>query len=132
MCSFDLKMSLRKLGSMIRFQSYENISFMGRMHTPHPLCPKDYRYYHTFQENTVNVYLHVNLTLRKVKTENKYNCHSLIHSPYQLPCVNFSKLHHPAFSYNNFKCSFCKVVNRTRQTSPSLHLNDFKTKSKSK
>ena len=33
---------------------------------------------------------------------------------------------------HNFMGSFHKVFNRTRQTSPLLHLNDFKTKSKLK
>ena len=39
-CGFDLKMCLMKLCPLGRFRNYIKISFMGRMYTPHPACPK--------------------------------------------------------------------------------------------
>ena len=82
----------------------------------------------------INVYLHVNLTLLKIKTENKYNshyCHVPIHFPY-LPC-QFSVASSPSF----FLPQFCGLISQscqqnTSQTSPLLHLNDLKTKFKLK
>ena len=65
------------------------------------VCWKGQRYHCAFEENSVNVHLHINLTLRKVKAEKNiinYCCHSQIHPPYPiLPCVTFPQLHHPVF-----------------------------------
>ena len=55
----------------------------------------------------INVYLHVNLTLLKIKTENKYNnhcCHVPIHFPY-LSC-QFSVASSPSF----FLRQFCGLI----------------------
>ena len=54
----------------------------------------------------------------------------ILHIFYLVPM--FRKPTSVDFSYGNFAGSFRKVFNRTRQTSPLLHLNDFKTKSKFK
>ena len=62
--------------------------------------------------------------------------HSPVHSPYLLPLVstfrNFITILLSPYCYDNFVGSFRKAVNRTRQISPLLNLNDFKIKSKLK
>ena len=70
---FDLKM-LRKLCSLGQFQSYKKGLFMGRMYTPSMYTQrvKDI-ITHLRKAVYINVYLHVNLTLLKIKTKKKYN-----------------------------------------------------------
>ena len=72
-CGFDLKI-LKKLFSLGRFRSYKKSSFMGRMYTPTLYAQRIKGIIiHLRKTVYINVYLHVNLTLLKVKTENKYN-----------------------------------------------------------
>ena len=59
---FDLKM-LMKLCSLERFRSYKKSLFMRRMYTPN--------LYAQMVKVYINVYLHVNLTLLKVRTKKK-------------------------------------------------------------
>ena len=77
---FDLKM-LKKLCSLGRFRSYKKSLFMGRMYTP-TLYAQRVKGIIIHLRKTVykNVYLHVNLTLLKVKTKNKYNQSLLSHA----------------------------------------------------
>lgn len=72
-CGFDLKMFVRKFCSLGQFWCFKDISFTVRVYTHHPAWPNGWRYHCTFQENSVNVHLYVNWTLRKVKTKNRYH-----------------------------------------------------------
>ena len=82
----------------------------------------------------INVYLHVNLILLKAKTKiniTNHCCHMPVHSPYLL--CQFSVTSSSSF----FLRQFCPFVSQscqqnTSQTSPLLHLNDFKRKPKLK
>ena len=59
------------IGAVSKLQ--KNFVRGGDVH-PHLVCPKGYRCHHIYEEAVyINVYLHVNLTLLKVKIKNKYN-----------------------------------------------------------
>ena len=70
-CGFDFEM-LNKLCSLGRFRIYKKSSFMGRMYTL-TLYAQRIKGIITRKTVYINVHLPVNLTLLKVKTENKYN-----------------------------------------------------------
>ena len=72
-CGFDLKI-LKKLCSLGRFPSYKKSSFMRWMHNPTLYAQRIKGIIiHLRKTVYINTYLHVNLTLLKAKTENKYN-----------------------------------------------------------
>ena len=109
---------LRKLCSLGRFRSYRKGLFMGRMYTP-TLCTQRVKVIITHLRKTVyiNVYLHVNLTLLKVKTKKTTNitnrsCHILGHSPYLL--CQFSVTSSSSYFLRQFCGFISQVVNRTR------------------
>ena len=67
---FELRM-LRKLCSLGRFRSYKKRLFMGTMNTPNLYTQRVKGIIVHFRKTVyINVYLHVNLTLPKVKTKN--------------------------------------------------------------
>ena len=114
---FDLKM-LRKLCSLGQIRSYKKNLFMERVYIPSMYTQrvKDI-IIHLRKTVYINVYLHVNLTLLKVKTKKTTNitnrsCHIPGHSPYLL--CQFSVTSSSSYFLRQFCGFISQVVNRTR------------------